>query len=197
MFDPILQTLAIAAAIGLAIGFERAWRGFPGSAPFHVAPAAVGAFLVARQPGLIALFWFPPLQVLLWLVVTAAVCMWGAERTPHADGDFRGSAGLGLSWTLAFLLGVTCAFGAWPLLGAALTALVGFGLRAPRRRPEVVSAPAKAVEQSGAGEAVGGAQTGLDLKGVDGEAGGATKPPVNNAAVETETREPLLQLPAA
>lgn len=141
MLNEMIFTLAVAAAIGLAIGVERRWRGFPGSAPFHIAPALVGGWLAARQPGLMHLFWFLPLQLLLWLVVTAIVCMWSAERTPDAKGEFRGSGGLGLSWTLAFLLGAVCAFHAWLLVGCACAALVAFGLRTPRRVVDAVVVP--------------------------------------------------------
>ena len=105
MINDTIFILGIAGVIGLVIGVERRWRGFEGSVPFHIAPALVGAWLAIRQPGLTHLFWFLPLQILMWLVVTAIVCMWSAERTPDVRGDFRGSGGIGLSWTLAFLLG--------------------------------------------------------------------------------------------
>ena len=140
MINDVIFILGIAAAIGLAIGVERRWRGFSGSVPFHIAPALVGAWLVVQQPGLTHLFWFLPLQILMWLVVTAIVCMWSAERTPDVRGEFRGSGGLGLSWTLAFLLGVVCAFHAWFLVGAACVTMLVFGLRSPRR-VVVVAAP--------------------------------------------------------
>ncbi len=199
MFDTPHTVLAVAAAMGLALGCERSWRGLGGFAPLHVVPAALGAFLVIRQPGFMALFWFLPLQILLWLLVVSAVCMWAAERLPDAAGDFRGSGGIALSWTLALLLGVSCAFGAWLLVGGAGAALVGLGLRAPRRRakPAPASAPAQMIEKSGAGEAVGGAKSLGDLISVNGEPGGAPDLAVGDAAIEAQSGEPLLQLPAA
>ena len=201
MLHPMIVPLVIAAAIGLCIGVERTWRGFAGSAPFHVAPALVGAFLVERQTGLIALFWFLPLQILMWLIVGATVCMWSAERTPDAAGDFRGSGGLGLSWSLCFLLGVACAFHAWFLLAGACAMLLAFGLRTPRRvtAPAVsASAPAaQALEQGGSGEAISGNEAHVDLPGVDGEAGGATEPAIDGTVVEAERAQALLQRPAA
>lgn len=203
MFNPVHSILLLAAAIGLAIGLERAWRGFGGSALLHAAPALLGAFLVIRQPGLIALFWFLPLQILLWLIVTATVCMWSAERTPDGEGQFRGAGGLALSWSLAFLLGASCAFGAWLLVGSASVALIAFGLRTPRRVQAVqaaaapASAHAQPVEQGGAGETVGGADAAGDLEGVDGQPGGAAEPAVDRAAIMARGEEPLLHLPAA
>ena len=199
MFDRPHTILASAAAIGLALGLERSWRGFGGFAPLHAVPAALGAFLAIRQPGFTALFWFLPLQVLLWLLVASAVCMWAAERLPDAEGDFRGSGGVALSWTLALLLGVSCAFGAWTLVGAAGAALAPFGLRAPRRlaKPAPASAPTQAVEKGGAGETVGGAKPSGDLKRVDGEAGRAPDLAVGDAPVEAQSGEPLLHLTAA
>lgn len=200
--------LVIAALIGLAIGVERKWRGFTGSAPLHVAPALFGAYLVTRQSGFTALSWFLPLQILMWLIVIATVCMWSAERTPDNDGAFRGTGGIGLSWTLAFLLGAICAFQAWVLLACACVGLVIFGLRTPRRVSAVapavpaasiaaVSLPGEPLEESGSGEAVGGANAGGDLKSVDGDAGGAAEPAIDGAAVKAARDEPLLHRPAA
>jgi hypothetical protein len=197
MPDPVILPLATATAFGLAIGVERAWRGFRGSAPFHIAPALVGAYLVVRQPGLIALSWFLPLQILLWLVVTAIVCMWAAERTPDAAGDFRGSGGLALSWTLAFLFGVACAFQAWPLVGAAATGLVVFGLRTPRRVRTDASIPVQTIEKSGGGEAIGGDDADGHLEGVDGEPRRTPEPSVHAPFVEPFRAKPLLERPAA
>lgn len=225
MLDSKVYYLAIAAAIGLVIGFERRWRGFRGSAPFHVAPALVGAYLVTRQTGLTALFWFLPLQILMWLIVIATVCMWSAERTPDGNGEFRGSGGLALSWSLAFLLGVACAFQAWLLLGCACGALAVFGLRTPRRiaapasavASTTVPAPAAAVpgeaaspapppeslpaaeplQESGRREAVGGSDAGVDLKSVDGKPGRAAEPAIDDAFVKAAGLEALLQRPAA
>ena len=201
-YDPAIVPLATAGIIGLAIGAERSWRGFPGSLPFHVAPALFGAFIVVRQPGLIALFWFLPLQILMWLVVTATVCMWSAERTPDAQGEFRGSGGLGLSWSLAFLLGVTCAFSAWALVACACAALVAFGLRTPRRVSLTVavaaSAPAaKPGEESGRGETVGGEKPGADLPVVHGDPSGATETAVEAALIESAGLQRRLDRPAA
>ena len=226
MLDPKVYLLAIAALIGFVIGAERRWRGFKGSAPFHVAPALFGAFLVTRQTGLTALFWFLPLQILMWLIVTATVCMWSAERTPDGNGDFRGTGGTTLSWALAFLLGVACAFQAWLLLACAGVALAVFGLRTPRRIsvPAVVATPvpaaavpgevaidealladtkpaplslAEAVQQLGSGKPVSRPDAGSNLKRVNGDAGGATESAVDGAVVEPALAEPLLQRSAA
>lgn len=202
MLPPTVIPLAIAAAIGFAIGAERQWRGFKGSAPFHVAPALIGAWIVTRQTGLTALFWFMPLQVLLWLIIIATVCMWGAERSPDKEGEFRGSGGLGLSWTLAFLLGTVCAFQAWVLLAAACTGLIVLGLRTPRRvtetLPVAASTPAAdTLEQSGSGEAVSGNPAHVDLPGVDADTGGAAEPAVDSPFVEPQRAQVLLERSAA
>ena len=214
MFDPKLYLCGLAALIGLAIGVERRWRGFKGNGPLHIIPALVGAVLVTRQTGLTALFWFLPLQVLMWLIVIATVCMWSAERTPDRAGDFRGTGGLGLTWALAFLLGVICAFQAWLLLGCATATLVAFGLRTPRQisaPPAVVAAAtavapvseatasaavlpgepeaapstlAELVEQLEGGKPIGGTDTGRDLKRVDGDAGGPPEPTIDRAVIK-------------
>ncbi len=202
MLPPIVIPLAIAAAIGFAIGAERQWRGFAGSAPFHVAPALIGAWMVTRQTGLTALFWFMPLQVLLWLIIIATVCMWGAERSPDKEGEFRGSGGLGLSWTLAFLLGAVCAFQAWVLLACACTGLLVLGLRTPRRVTAAASVAAstavsETLEESGGGEAVGGNPAHVDLPGMDGDAGGAAEPTVDSPFVEPQRAQALLDRSAA
>jgi hypothetical protein len=204
MADVSFFPLIAAAVLGLAVGLERNWRGFPGSAPFHVAPALVGAYLIAREPGLMALFWFLPLQILMWLVVIATVCMWAAERTPDAKGEFRGSGGLALSWTLAFLLGATCAFQAWFLAALATAALVVFGVRVPRRiaAPVTASLAAKSLatkpgEDAGRGETVGGNDALGDLEGVNGEPRRAAEAAVGGALVESPGDKLFLERPAA
>lgn len=200
MLPPTVIPIAIAAAIGFAIGAERQWRGFTGSVPFHVAPALIGAWLVTRQTGLTALFWFLPLQILLWLIVIAIVSMWGAERSPDAEGQFRGQGGLGLSWTLAFLLGAVCAFQAWILLAAACASLLVLGLRTPRRIAMAAAPSAAAVEtleHGGSGEAISDNPAHVDLPGVDGDASGAPEPAIDSPFVEPQRAQPLLKRSAA
>ena len=198
MLPPTVIPIAIAAAIGFAIGAERQWRGFAGSAPFHIAPALVGAWLVTRQTGLTALFWFLPLQILLWLIVIATVSMWGAERSPDAEGEFRGQGGLGLSWTLAFLLGAVCAFQAWVLLAAACAGLLVLGIRTPRRIATAApSVAGETLEHSGSGEAVGGNPAHVDLPGVDGDTGAAPEPAIDSPFVEPQRAQAFLDRSAA
>ena len=143
MDEQAILTMACAVAVGSVLGFERMMRGQRTGIPAHIVPALLGALGVIHQPAFVALGWFIPIRILLWLACAVCVMLWCEERMQYAADNNRTSE-LAVSLTTACALGIACAFGAFALVGLSVAAIFATIIRSRVAAPANQCAPSAA-----------------------------------------------------
>jgi hypothetical protein len=137
-FAPYTHAMLAAALMGVFLGIDHKIRKAPGVAILPGVICVAAAFFVLSQPAMRSLYWFMPLQALLWLLSAASVAQWSADRL-HPETHPHSAPTL----AMACVLGLLCGFEAWTNIGLAAVAVLITLVVNMRQKPHV-TAPAGA-----------------------------------------------------